>query len=1081
MTSPKLYLTNRIDLAYAHMLARLKDQNQPDPFAGATILLPSVGVIDDVRRRLGDSIGIQIIQFHSLGQQVLTAAGSSVQRISETAVRWLIRSVLKQMAAAGELNAFSVSWVKPGFLQVVLDWIREMKGQGITPGAYDAYAHDHGGEKDIELAGIYCRFQDFMLQRGYSDSDGLLWLAADALEEEPLLYISADPLYILGFDQFTPVQLRILKALASRSLGTHIYLLWDQNRSQRSLPMVRLSETRMALQTAIPLQVEKLSNEAVSAQAPVDLEKLHRHLFDLEMRENHEARSGRNETVERVGEDHPTGGEGSGGLLLVEAPSPESEVRWALREVKRLLISGTSPLDVAVLAVNRNTYLPIVRTIAAEYGLPVDLDLPLSQNPAVNALAALLRLPDDFPWAETFSVLRSPYIRQVWLDEEQLDALDRLSRERPVIAGREQWEFALQPLALDHQAAEDEDLGPPPLVATIPEQELVQIRDRLFLFFDTVKPPERANYRDYTWWLQKRLLGFSPDEDQNGDTGPDEPTLDLLCRCYEGPDPRRDVGAIQDVMNVLRRLLKASEIMAADAVVDWESYRDDVLGLLSVSKGSRDLGNAGIRFEAIEGARGRVVDHLFVLGLSEGEFPSAPAPDPLYSPLERELHPLPLIRFSPANDASLWWQAIGGVRERLTLLRPYIDQHGAPWGPSPYWDAVQEILGPKKPHKIPIASSPKLQDAAAEAELLTALCRDEATLVPQALREKWEYAIQAEAIINQRQSYKPAAEFEGVFRSGDLKHELTSRYGEGHIWSASRLNRYANCPYGFFAEQLLKLQPYQDPQEGMDVMQRGSLLHAILEHLYRKLAETSLEPTLDNLQEILGELSASCAVIFPQAPQRYGFRPGALWEYEKKELQRLLSALVAWECEGNGSHARFTPYLLEAMFGINFEGTPPLTIDMEDIRFRLRGVVDRVDRDDRGNLRVIDYKSGSTSYSKPDMQRGLGMQTALYALVAEQNWLHGAGRVAESHYWLIPSRSTSGTLTFDGQVREDEVAESIIRRAAWCVEMVRSGYFPSAPAKPYQWGRACSNSCDFAAICRVSRQSIAKAWVGAES
>ena len=190
---------------------------------------------------------------------------------------------------------------------------------------------------------------------------------------------------------------------------------------------------------------------------------------------------------------------------------------------------------------------------------------------------------------------------------------------------------------------------------------------------------------------------------------------------------------------------------------------------------------------------------------------------------------------------------------------------------------------------------------------------------------------------------------------------------------------------------------------------------------------------------------------------------------------RLVSALVSWECEVNGLHARFQPYLLEEMFGIGLKGTPPLSIDVQGVQFHLRGVVDRVDRDDMGNLRVIDYKSGSTTYSKNDMKKGLAMQTALYALVAERYWLKGKGRVVDSQYWLIPSRTSSGRLTFEGDVREDEIADDIIQQAAWCVEQIGSGSFPSAPAKPVQWGRACSNRCDYAPICRVSRQSIVKA------
>ena len=142
------------------------------------------------------------------------------------------------------------------------------------------------------------------------------------------------------------------------------------------------------------------------------------------------------------------------------------------------------------------------------------------------------------------------------------------------------------------------------------------------------------------------------------------------------------------------------------------------------------------------------------------------------------------------------------------------------------------------------------------------------------------------------------------------------------------------------------------------------------------------------------------------------------------------------------------------------------------------GEIDRLDRDADGNLRVIDYKSGSSTYSKPVLQKGLALQTALYALAAEQFWAQGEARVAESHYWHIPSRNASGSLKFSGAVLDDETAAGAIQQAAWSAAQVRAGVFPSAPAKPAPGSLQCRSYCDFAALCRVSRQSIAKAKRG---
>jgi ATP-dependent helicase/DNAse subunit B len=166
--------------------------------------------------------------------------------------------------------------------------------------------------------------------------------------------------------------------------------------------------------------------------------------------------------------------------------------------------------------------------------------------------------------------------------------------------------------------------------------------------------------------------------------------------------------------------------------------------------------------------------------------------------------------------------------------------------------------------------------------------------------------------------------------------------------------------------------------------------------------------------------------------------------------------------------------LLEAAFGFQ-NSAPALEIQLEDLKFKLRGFIDRIDQDVDGNLRVIDYKSGGTQYTKNDIEKGLALQTALYALAAERNWLAPGAQVKESFYLHIPARKPSGRMVFHERVEENELVESALQQAARNVQQVRMGVFPSAPAKPAPGGSLCRENCDFAPVCRVSRESIRKA------
>jgi len=1048
-----LFLSPTTNNAVDHLLTHLGDFRTDGILTPVTFLLPTTDVIHDLRNQLGDTMGMQMYQFYRLGNAILDEAGIPIHLINDTAIRRLIRSILQEMNFEGLLTTFASVWEKPGFVEVLLDWIREMKSQGIFPEAYAEFAKENETDRDTQLAEIYLRYQNFMQTNEYSDPDGLLWVTGEALEENPGLFRKGGPIFVLGFDQFTPVQIRILRQLANRFTELNIYLLWDNNRSGDSLALSRLQRTRENLVENIPLAIQQIDYKENSVHS---LAHLRNNIFE-------------------TNEPQPVG---SKSIQWIEAPSREIEIRRSLREVKQLLIQSVSAQKIAILTPNKNGYEAIARTVSTEFGIPIEYDQPLIGNPAVAALVNLLKLPTSFPWHTTFETLRSPYIQQSWLSGEQIEILDQLSRERPVIAGRDQWAFAVRPLALDIQDHEDEDLGAPPLVSILEPEILEAIDNGLMAFFDHMMPPATASYWDYTWWLQTAIIGYFPDDDLEDAEIESAPTINLKGACQVSPFPQRDLQALNLVMIALRRLLASAEIVPDDAEITWEKFRDDFFTLLSVMQIPSDPLQEKVRFARLEDGRARTVDYLFVLGLSEGEFPTRPPADPLYAPGEREDHPLPLIRYSPANDASLWWQVISNVNQQLILTRPYIDENGAVWQASPYWDAVLDCFTNTQVEKIPIAQHPETQTAASQNELLVALAHSNSRIIPDSFSNQWSYIQQAEIILQQRQSYQPAGKYEGILQEDNLRSELAASFGEQHVWSASRLNRYANCPYGFFAEHVLKLEAHPDPEEGLDALQRGSLLHAILEHLYRRLETSEISPTTENQDAILQYLDESCEAIFPSAPQRYGFRPGALWEYEQEELKRLLRALIIWECEQNTPTARFLPYMQEARFGIQREGSPPLEILGDQAKFRLRGMIDRLDRDVDRNLRVIDYKSGSTTYSKNDLQKGLALQTALYALAAERFLTGAENRVAESHYWHIPSRKASGSLKIDGDVLDDEVANAAIQQASWSVAQIRSGAFPSAPGKPIQGGKQCSSRCDFAPICRVTRQSIAKARRG---
>lgn len=1140
-----LFLSPSPSAAAQHLRGQIEALRQAQPYLPITILAPTTAVIDHLRTQLPAVMGVRLTPFYRFAGKLLSAAGSPVRELNDFAIRALLRALLDELHAEGELTTFAPLREAPGMREVLLDWLREMKSQGIWPEDYAAHARASADPRDLQLAALYTRYQRFLIEKGCSDADGLLWLAAESLEKGEVPVAGA--LFVTGFDQFTTVQRRILEQLSVRCDPFGLYLLWDSTQPDDGIALARLRETRAFLNESITFYEEILPGQAPPAAALAHLQG----------------------TLFRLDASPAPAGEA---VQLIEAPSREQELRAALRRVKALLQAGTPAGQIAVLTPNPPAYQPIAAAVAAEFGLPLQVETSLVENPAAAALANLLGLSPDFPWLETLDALRSPYVRQPWLSPEQIDRIDRLSREKPVAGGRDQWLFALQPVAPPAEHAEEEDRSPAMQAGLLPEDDLAAMAAGLGAFFDHLTPPETGSYAAYACWVQTALLGLEEQtggvtppgpgkegmegeaggrqtpgpgkEDMEGEAGSGQkpepigqvnngtsqdpadrtptPSLYLLQASLEGPYAPRDLEALRLFHRALGQLSAAAALPGGDEEVTWSQYRDTLLGALAVLRLPAASGSGGVRFEPLEGGRAYPVEHLFVLGLSEGEFPRPPAPDVFYAPAERRDHPLALIRYNPLHAATLWWQVLRSCTGRLTLLRPYIDDNGAPWEPSPYWEAAAGCFSGLQPERIPIAALPDLHQAASANELLIALAQGNTAQAPAALQPAWQFACQADGMMRQRSGSAPPGNHEGVLASAEIRSELAERFGPDFRWSPSRLNRYAACPYGFFAEYVLGLEPLVDPQEGFDALQRGSLLHAVLEQTFRRLVESGIQLVPENFPQVQDCLEQACQAEFAVAPLRYGFRPGALWRYEQAELRRMLGVLLEWECDQPGNSAAagsagYQPWLQEVKFGLP-EGYPMLALQVGDISFRVAGVIDRIDRGEGGALRVIDYKSGSSAYSAADITSGAALQTVFYALAAEQclgsggeagegfgqqsphngssqhvvgadingqfsgngssRRLAGGVRVAESAYLHIPTRKFSGKLTLQGLASEHEAIQEALFQAARHIRSVRAGVFLSAPVKPADGASACRLHCEFAPMCRVTRESIRKARRG---
>jgi len=1065
------------------------------------VVLATNEQIHAFRERLVDhsedhvQFGVEFYNFHQLYARLLELAGNPQRQIEGTARYRILHHVATGLQARGELELFGQIASLPGFIGQIAGLVHELKQALVFPEEFAAAAQSRG-PKDRDLARIYSGYQTLLREKHLVDRHGAGWLALEYLESVERLPLTLDLLVIDGFDQFSTIHARLLTALARHARQTILTLTRAED-EQQGRRFRRFDQTRRRVLAAGGelWREQALEHCDANARVPI-LDHLVHSVF-------HSAAP-----AQSPDEDRPS-------LSLIEAPDVRREVSAVLWRTKRLLLDGAPAESIAILARRLDLYSGALRETAEAYGVPLVVreDVPLRENPAVAALLALIDLHEgDFRRRDLLDVLFSPYIVAPFLSPDQVAQLARISVERRIVRGRDTWLDTLRafggPLPDEDGELPDQD-GPSHPAA---------LAEALAQFMDRVTPPARGTITELTAWIEQ-LIGPDPEaaaEDAahlvETDAAPPPDHAHLLEQVRataDGERAARDIAALGEFMRILSGLRGAYDLLAADGRLEplaWAEFRAELALAVDqatvVPPGGRSRLGRVLATDVLE-ARGLPHDHVFLLGLAEGVFPCPESQDAFFSDRERRALAAAGLDVQTAaeraDDASLFYQAIGLARRTLTLSRFTIDDKGTPCPPSPFWTAARAAVDvpPSAIERLPVGGAPSLSQAATLDEVAVAtaaiLSGEQPDGIPAAAQAynallatgPWRAVLRGRSIEARREDRTAAFDpYTGVLSDPALIEYVAKQLGPDRVWSATQFNDYGICAFRFFAGRLLGLEELVEPEEGLDARQLGSVYHAILERTYRQIAVEDLEFAPDNAGRAVAILNMVAAEVLATAPESFAFRPGPVWQHEQANMLRRLTWLVRQDFESTGpfnpkahkpilklgASGRRRALVHEASFG--FGDQPPLAIDGPAGTLRVRGKIDRIDVTGERAF-VIDYKTGATRRSESDMAAGIDFQMLIYLLAAQHvvAQIDASLSVAGGVFWHITNRKTSGEVA--AGAGEIEQAREYLHAH---VLAAREGQFPVQPRK--MDGGKCVSFCEFRPLCRLSRAYRHKSSAG---
>ncbi|MCL1803716.1 MAG: PD-(D/E)XK nuclease family protein [Eubacteriaceae bacterium] len=217
------------------------------------------------------------------------------------------------------------------------------------------------------------------------------------------------------------------------------------------------------------------------------------------------------------------------------------------------------------------------------------------------------------------------------------------------------------------------------------------------------------------------------------------------------------------------------------------------------------------------------------------------------------------------------------------------------------------------------------------------------------------------------------AAFTNASRIGN-KQAFRKALGKPLFASAGLIEKYNACPFGFFAEYIIKPHIRRKPDfEPTDV---GSLLHVIAKKFSEKLASGYSEGFWES-SEGLSEIEKITNEAI-ESNEKLSYSPNKAYIAHRALRAAMLSCqAISKQLASEG----YSLSLAEAFFGNggDLRGVPAV-----QGQALLQGIIDRIDTAGSG-YRIIDYKSRQASFDLAKAYHGLTVQLMSYSMAAEQS------------------------------------------------------------------------------------------------
>ncbi|OVE66171.1 helicase-exonuclease AddAB subunit AddB [Clostridium diolis] len=919
----------------------------------------------------------EVLSFKKMAHNIFEEYGGRVKEIiKESGRNMLIHRVINENIES--LDYFNRMSREQGFNEIISEVISEFKKYNISIDsvrAIDEKINDNELYQKIkELMIIYEAF-NLKMHENYIDGDDQLTLLNKKLLESSA-YVDSE-VWIDEFTSFTPQQLDIIKVLAKRCRRVNItFCIDNKSLNNNSEDITDVFNIIKSTENKI-LKIMKENN--IAYDKPVNLNNAIPYRFKDNLELDH---------IEKYFFSYPFNeyDKTPERITLYKASNIYDEIERVSKSITSLVReNGYRYRDISVVCRNIDDYEKIISVIFKDYNIPYFLDkkIQLLSNPLIVLISSAFEiLLKNWSYESVFKYLKSGL---TGIDNSYIDRLENFILEYGVKGYK--WtsrEIVNEKWFIGNSELTDDKV----LIAEIMEE----IRYPLMIFHNKINGKHKV--KDICSAIYEFLVDVKVFD-----------RINEWIKNFEELGLEDKVKEYSQVESIVIDILdQAVDVIGEERLEYSEFFRilssgfaNEEIGIIPVALDQVNIGD-------IARIKGRDVKVLYIVGINDGVLPASKKEEGLLSDRDRTtlgevgINLSSTTRNKVFEEQYLLYIALTISSEYLMLSYPMADFEGKSLRPSIVISRIKKIF-PNLIEESAIYDLKILENKFGKIiapiptfnELIISMRKDfDKEYIDPYWSEVYEWFKN-----NGEFRDKVKNIFKGLSYSniGDKvsKNKLRKLYQndlEKLVFSVSKLEKYAECPFSYFVQYGLKAKNrkvYEFTPPDL-----GSFVHEMLDSFTNKVREDGIlwsDLSNEKCKEIISNLidkklmDESNSILNSTKKFKY------LAQRFKRVISKSVSVIASQIGKGE-----FEVFKTEFDFG-SYSSGEAMTLNLNDNeKVYLQGRIDRIDKldlDGETYIRIIDYKTGAKKFDLNELYYGLQMQLLVYldALIKNSKYI----------------------------------------------------------------------------------------------